>query len=47
MVRKQASGHLVNAHPLSRGLLQRGLLQGGLGLVHDDVPLCGRYRRYR
>jgi hypothetical protein len=26
MVRKQASGHLVNAHPLSRGLLQRGLL---------------------
>jgi len=57
MVRKQASGHLVNAHPLSlgllqrgllqRGLLQRGLLQRGLGLVHDDVPLCGRYRRYR
>ena len=40
MVRKQASGHLVNAHPLSRGLLQRGL-----GLVHDDGPLLGSYRR--
>ena len=42
MVGKQASGHLVNAYPLSRGLLQRSL-----GLAQDDVPLYGRYRRYR